>query len=157
MACVSIIFRVQKSYMATIKSFEEIEVWKKARVFAQKIYTQTTKGTFAKDFSLKDQINASAGSIMDNIAEGYGRGGNKEFITFLAYARGSADESRSQLYRAFDRQHLAQEIFVELRDDAIEISKMLTGFMTYLQGSDIRGSKFLEPVEDYQPINNPKT
>lgn len=135
--------------MATIKSFEEIEVWKKARVYAQKVYAQTIKGTFARDFSLKDQINASSGSIMDNIAEGYGRGGNKEFINFLGYARGSADESRSQLYRALDRNHITAEIFSELKDDAIEICKMLTGFMSYLQASDIRGSKFLEPFEDY--------
>src|SRR6187401_1382228 len=110
--------------MATIKSFEEIEVCKKARVYAQKVYSQTIKGTFARDFALKDQINDSSGSIMDNIAEGYGRGGNKAFINFLGYARGSADESRPQLYRAVDRNHITTEVFNELRDDAIEITKM---------------------------------
>jgi four helix bundle protein len=145
--------------MPTIKSFEEIDVWKKARAFAQKIYRQTSAGTFSNDFALKDQINASSGSIMDNIAEGYGRGGNKEFILFLSYARGSADESRSQLYRAIDRKHVTQEIFDELRNDALEISKMITGFMKYLQDSDIRGSKFREPLEQYKPSegNNQST
>jgi four helix bundle protein len=140
--------------MATIKSFEEIEVWKKARAYAQKVFVLSISGTFVKDFSLKDQINASRGSIMDNIAEGYGRGGNKEFITFLSYARGSADESRSQLYRAFDRSHITEEAFTELRNEAIEISKMITGFMSYLQTSDIRGSKFREPSEPYIPSEN---
>ncbi len=79
---------------------------------------------------------------MDNIAEGYGRGGNKEFITFLSYARGSADESRSQLYRALDRKHIPQQTFDELSADAIEIVRMLTGFMIYLRQSSFRGSKF---------------
>lgn len=135
--------------MATIRSFEEIEVWKRARVFAQKIYSYTSQGTFAKDYSLKDQINAASGSIMDNIAEGYGRGGNKEFITFLAYARGSADECRSQLYRGFDRRHITEEIFTELIMEASEISKMVSGFINYLQNSDFRGSKFHIPIEPY--------
>ena len=137
-------------FMATIRSFEEIEVWKKARVFAKRIYTYSTKGTFASDYSLRNQVNASSGSIMDNIAEGYGRGGNKEFITFLSYARGSADETRSQIYRAYDRDHITEELLIELRNEAIEITKMLSGFMTYLQGSDIRGSKFKETIEKYQ-------
>lgn len=136
--------------MATIKSFEEIEVWKKARVFAQKVYALTGSGTFARDFALKNQINESSGSIMDNIAEGHGRGGNREFINFLSYARGSAAESRSQLYRASDREHITQEAFDELRNDAVEISKMLSGFMSYLQTSDLRGPKFREPPEPYR-------
>lgn len=105
--------------MATIKSFEEIEVWKRARVFAKQIYSCTSTGAFSKDYSLKDQINASSGSIMDNIAEGYGRGGNKEFITFLCYTRGSADESRSQLYRAFDRQHISEEVFTKAQNRSL--------------------------------------
>ena len=135
--------------MPTIRSFEEIEVWQKARAFAKKIYKCSSVGSFSNDFSLRNQINASSGSIMDNIAEGYGRGGNKEFITFLSYARGSAEESRSQLYRALDRDHINQETFDELHAAGIEISKMITGFMNYLQTSDIRGSKFREPFEPY--------
>jgi four helix bundle protein len=135
--------------MPTIKSFEEIEVWKKARSFSQKIYQISTKGRFASDFSLKDQINASSASIMDNIAEGFGRGGNKEFITFLSYARGSVDESRSQLFRAFDRNHIDEITFNELKTEATDISKMISGFISYLQASDIRGSKFQEPMELY--------
>lgn len=135
--------------MATIRSFEEIEVWQRARVYAQKIHAQTLHGEFARDFALKNQINESTGSIMDNIAEGFGRGGNREFINFLSYARGSADESRSQLYRAFDRKYLTEVTFQELKTEAHEISKMITGFISYLQSSSVKGSKFQEPHEYY--------
>ena len=92
--------------MATIKSFEEIEAWRKARVLSKEIFELTQKGSFSKDFSLRDQINRSSGSIMDNIAEGFERGGNTEFIQFLSIAKGSAGEVCSQIYRAHDRNHL---------------------------------------------------
>ena len=69
--------------MATWKSFEDIEVWHLAREFCKDIFRVINYDELKKDFRLKDQINGSSGSIMDNIAEGYGRGGNKEFIQFL--------------------------------------------------------------------------
>ena len=131
--------------MATMRRFEDLEVWQRARAFADKVYGLTCEGSFARDYSLKDQINRSAGSIMDNIAEGFDRGGNREFITFLSYSKGSAAESRSQLYRAFDRNHINENTFTELKDEALLISKMISGFMNYLQKSDLKGSKFHEP------------
>lgn len=131
--------------MATIRSFEDLEVWKRARAFSKRVYNLTQEGSFAKDFSLKDQINKSTGSVMDNIAEGFERGGNREFITFLGYAKGSAGESRSQLYRALDHNHIKEAIFNELNEEARSISRMLSGFMSYLQSSDFKGSKFHEP------------
>ena len=97
--------------MATIRSFEELEVWKKARVMSTEIFKATMTESFFKDFGLKDQINRASGSIMDNIAEGFERGGRKEFIQFLSYAKGSAGEVKSQLYRALDRQHINEETF----------------------------------------------
>ena len=136
--------------MATVKSFEELEVWKRARVFAQKIYDLTCEGTFAKDYSLKDQINRSAGSIMDNIAEGFDRGGNREFVNFLSYSKGSVGETRSQLYRAFDRMHINETTFNELKQESLELGKMIGGFMTYLQHSDLKGSKFHESDLAYE-------
>src|SRR5687768_16747731 len=108
--------------MATIKTFEDLDVWKRARVFAQDIYSHSSEGDFSRDFSLRNQINGSTGSIMDNIAEGFERGGTKEFILFLSYAKGSAGEARSQLYRAYDRKHVDESSFNQLKEQVIEIS-----------------------------------
>jgi four helix bundle protein len=129
--------------MPTLKSFEDLEIWKRARAFSQRIFALSCEGTFAKDFALRNQINDATGSIMDNIAEGFDRGGRKEFIQFLAYAKGSTAESRSQLYRASDRKHITNEIFLDLRDESIILSKMIGSFISYLKRSTISGNKFL--------------
>jgi four helix bundle protein len=140
--------------MGNIKRFEDLEVWQKARELANAIYYETQKGSFSKDFSLRDQINKSAGSIMDNIAEGFERGGTKEFLQFLSIAKASCAEVRSQLYRAKDRNHL-DESFEMLLDRAAEISKQLAGFIKYLRSSEMRGSKYInEPFADYFPETN---
>lgn len=128
--------------MATINTFEELKVWQKSRYLCKEIYTLTREGSFAKDFALRDQINRSSGSIMDNIAEGFGRTSSKEFISFLTIASGSAQEVKSQLYRALDRQYISTELFGQLLDLITEISKMLSGLIVYLNKSDIRGLKF---------------
>lgn len=128
--------------MSTFTSFEELEVWKSARTLAIEIWKISNKGSFSKDFKLKDQINGSTGSIMDNIAEGFERDGKKEFIQFLSIAKGSAGETKSQIIRAYDREHISQEDFNRLKQDIIEIGKQLSGFMNYLSGSDIRGLKY---------------
>lgn len=136
--------------MATIKTFEDIEAWQRARVLANEIYELTLNDTFAKDYGLKDQINRSAGSMMDNIAEGFERNGRKEFIQFLSYAKGSAGEVRSQLYRAYDRNHINSNDLRALSDKAIEVGKLIGGLMNYLVKSTIKGTKFLEePTPSY--------
>ena len=128
--------------MATIKSFEEMEVWKRSRLFADEIYKITSIGSFERDFKLRDQINGSSGSIMDNIAEGFERDSKKEFLQFLSIAKGSAGEVRSQLYRALDRNHISKIDFDKLKAEALELSKQLSGFMKYLSGSELRGIKY---------------
>lgn len=128
--------------MATINRFEDLEVWKKARMLAGSVHEVITTGTLATDYKLRDQMNGSSGSIMDNIAEGFERDGKAEFITFLAYSKGSSGELRSQLYRALDRKHITQKQFDELYERAIEVSKMTGGFMDYLRKSTIKGNKF---------------
>jgi four helix bundle protein len=128
--------------MATLSSFEDMEVWKRSRLFANDLYNLTVKGSFERDFRLRDQINGSAGSIMDNIAEGFERDGKKEFLQFLSIAKGSAGEVRAQLYRALDRNHISPEEFDRLKTEIIEISKQISGLMKYLSGSDLKGTKY---------------
>lgn len=128
--------------MATFNTFEDIEVWNKSRALAKVVYQLTIKGSFAKDFALRDQINRSTGSTMDNIAEGFERGGNIEFIQFLSFSKGSAGETRSQLYRALDRQHISQQIFNDLSKETFDISKMINGLIAYLNKRDFKGTKF---------------
>jgi len=89
--------------MATFNNFEDIEAWQKARQLTKRIYEITKKGALAKDYGLKDQIRRASVSIMSNIAEGFERGGNKEFIQFLSTAKGSSGEVRSQLYVIVDQ------------------------------------------------------
>ena len=137
--------------MAKIERFEDLEVWQKARQLARVVYSKTFEGTFSKDFSLRDQINRSAGSVMDNIAEAFEREGKQEFIQFLSYPKSSAAEVRSQLYRAKDRNHLSEEEFKDLLSQAEAIGKMLGGFMNYLKKSEIKGLKYKinEPESSY--------
>jgi four helix bundle protein len=106
------------------------------------IYSITKNGDFSKDFALKDQIRRSSGSIMDNIAEGFERAGNREFIQFLAFAKGSCGELLSQLYRAKDQMYLEDNKFTELYNEAISIGKMIASLMNHLQKSDFKGNKF---------------
>lgn len=127
--------------MATIKEFEDLEVWKKSRALCKIIFEYTNTKPFANDFELKGQILKSSGSVMDNVAEGFERGSKGEFITFLGYSKGSAGEVRSQLYRAFDRNYVSEQELLESVRDIKEISKMLKGLIEYLKGSDIRGDR----------------
>ena len=128
--------------MASIEKFEDLKVWQKARILCLEIHQLTKTGGFSTDFALRNQINRSSGSIMDNIAEGFGRKGNMEFINFLTYSGGSNSECKSQLYRAFDRKYITEEKLIELNNLSDEIGKMISSLITYLGGSDIKGFKF---------------
>ena len=141
--------------MATIKNFEDLEIWKDARILAKNIYKLTHKTDFAKDFSLKDQIRRSSSSVMDNVAEGFDRDGTKEFIHFLTISKGSLSETKSQLYRAMDLQYITQEEFNDCYVLANKIGKMIGGFIKYLRQSDYKGNKFKEEKVEYKI--NPKS
>ncbi|HRH49845.1 MAG TPA: four helix bundle protein [Panacibacter sp.] len=128
--------------MATIQRFEDLEIWQKARVLAEKIYELTFKDPLLHDFRLKDQIRGSVGSIMDNIAEGFERSSRFEFINSLGIAKGETGELKSQLYRALDIKYINQETFDDLYNQADAITKMITSFIAYLNQAEIKGQKF---------------
>ena len=128
--------------MARIDRFEDIEAWTKARELTREVYRVTNEGSFARDFGLRDQIRRASVSIMSNIAEGFGRGGNKEFIQFLYVAKGSVTEVQSQFYVALDAGYLSEEQFKRLYDLAHSTSRLIGGFLRYLGTSTAKGAKF---------------
>ena len=128
--------------MATISKFEDIEAWQLARDMTKAIYVISNDGAFARDFGLRDQIRRVSVSIMSNIAEGFERGGDKEFFQFVSLAKGSSGEVRAQLYVALDAGYIDQQIFSRLSDMATQINRMLAGLMKYLRSSELKGSKY---------------
>lgn len=128
--------------MATIQRFEDLEIWIKARILSAKVYPLTFIEPIHSDFRLKDQMRGSSGSIMDNIAEGFERSSKLEFINSLTISKGEIGELKSQIYRCLDNQYIPQELFDELYNLADEITKMITGFINYLNKSKIKGQKF---------------
>jgi four helix bundle protein len=128
--------------MASWSSFEEIEAWKKARNLCNEVYLMTNQLPLKTDFDLCRQIKRSCGSIMDNIAEGFERGGNKEFIQFLIISKGSCGEFRSQLYRLIDLEFINKSTFDKLYLETIELSKMISGIISYLKNNEFKGPKY---------------
>ncbi len=130
--------------MATIKDFEELEVWKLAREICKDIYKIIQYPSLSKNYALVDQLRRSSGSIMDNIAEGFERGGTKEFIHFLSIAKGSAGELRSQIIRAFDQVYINEEEFQMIKLKIIHEGNQLGHFSAYLKNSGFKGTKLKE-------------
>lgn len=119
--------------MPTFKNFEEIEAWIRSRALCNRIFDLTQLDKFSRDFELRNQINRSSGSIMDNISEGFERDNPKEFINFLRYSKGSCGEVRSQIYRAFDRKYISELIKDEIILECKKISSMISHLMSYLR------------------------
>ena len=128
--------------MAAIQKFEEIISWQEARKLNIEVGKLIDEERFKKNYRLIGQIEGSAGSIMDNIAEGFERGGNKEFIQFLYIAKASCGELRSQLYRAIDRNYITDAEFALLAIQAKQISSLIQKLINYLQTSELKGDKY---------------
>lgn len=125
----------------TVNRFEDLEVWKNARELCRKVRALCDSTSLGKDYSIRDQILRSTGSCMDNIAEGFERDGNKEFINFLYISKGSVGETRSQIHRSFDAGHFDKSIYDDLITTCLNLSAQISHFVTYLQKSDIQGLK----------------
>jgi four helix bundle protein len=131
-----------KSSVMKIDRFEDLEIWKTARKLCKFVFELTSKEIFNKDFKLRDQIRASSGSTMDNIAEGFERVGNKEFVQFLYISKGSCGETRSQGYRAFDFNYITQLELDKLIALTVAQSARTANLIKYLKDSDLKGAKF---------------
>jgi len=125
--------------MATINRFEELEIWQLARLQTNDFDWLVLHTLLARDFELRNQMNPSSGSVMDNIAEGFERSGKQEFKNFLVIAKESNGEYRSQLYRCLDRKHIDQQKFDELLQKNTILGKKIATFINYLQHSNLKG------------------
>ena len=125
-----------------VTRFEDLEIWQLARELCKVIFKLTLKDPFCHDFKLKDQIKGSSGSVMDNIAEGFDRGGNKEFGQFLSMAKGSTGEARSQSYRAYDYEYISEEQLNDLLERTDTLSRKIYNLMESLKNSEIKGIKY---------------
>ena len=127
--------------MATIHRFEDLEIWQIAKKLSLKVFKLTETGPVSKDFRFRDQIRSSAGSVMDNIAEGFERSGQFELVNFLSISKGSSSEVRSQLHRGIDQNYFSEET-TDLIKEYEQLASKISGFMKYLNYSEIKGQKF---------------
>ncbi|MBI3938381.1 MAG: four helix bundle protein [Betaproteobacteria bacterium] len=128
--------------MTGFKNFEDIESWQIARRLANEIYVISGRGKFSKDFVLRDQMRRASISVLSNIAEGFERGGNAEFIQFLSVAKGSVGEIRAQTYVALDCQYMDQAQFERIHAMATELSRKLAALIAYLRNSGMKGVRY---------------
>jgi four helix bundle protein len=128
--------------MSRIERFEDLQIWILSRELNRQVWNLVNSSDLSRDYALRNQINRSSGSIMDNIAEGFGRNGNKEFCQYLSISKASCYETKSQLYRCRDREYICAADFEALISKVESISGKIQAFMNYLKQSDLRGSKF---------------
>ena len=128
--------------MATITKLEELEIWQLARSYSKGISELLRSDVFKQELGLKQQMKNASGSIMDNIAEGFGRGSKNEFVNYLTIAKGSTEETRSQLYPCKDQELITEIRFNDLYHQSDILIKRTTGLINYLNISSLKGSKF---------------
>lgn len=128
--------------MATISRFEELEIWQMARNFYRKIAVIAVRLKENKEFRFAEQIKSAAGSVMDNIAEGFSRNSRLEFLQSLSIAKGECGECRSQVYRLIDDGIITEQEYTDLLEESDKLSGKITNFVRYLNACTIRGLKF---------------
>jgi four helix bundle protein len=128
----------------TFERFEDIEAWRLSRELTREIRRVSGYGSFVRDFALRDQIRRAALCVMSNMAEGFDRGSTREFFQFLATAKGSASEVRSQLYVALDQRYISGDQFGLIGTLAERVARVIGGLMAYLRKSGTRGVRFLD-------------
>jgi len=128
--------------MATFKRFEDIYIWQSARELCKKIHILTKRKPWSSDYKFKSQIESASGSVMDNIAEGFGRGGNKEFVNFLRISKGSIEEVKSQIIRALDKEYITREECKEVYELCLKISAGTKSLINTLNKSDQKGPNY---------------
>src|ERR1051325_875334 len=128
----------------TVMHFEELQIWKDARLLAREVYSLTSGTRFSKDFNLRGQIRSAVVSVMSNIAEGFERGGNQEFAQFLHIAKGSCGEARSQLYVAIDQGYLTATESEHILGAMKRLSSMIASLIQYLKNSGMKGPKYTD-------------
>jgi four helix bundle protein len=121
--------------------FEELLFWQRSRELTRLIYSFTKAGKFRADFGLKDQIQRSCVSVMSNIAEGFGRGSNKEFIHFLFIAKGSLAEVQSQLYVALGQGYIDNNTSTKAFEKVSEVARLINAFIFSIEKSNKKGFK----------------
>jgi four helix bundle protein len=129
----------------TIEKFEDLIIWQLGRELAKEVYELTKADCWKEDYEFRGQIRSSSGSVPDNIAEGFEREGNNEFVNFLSIANGSCGECRSQIYRAYDRRYLDKEKYEFFLSKTTVLSVKIHNTMTSVNSSGIKGSKFKRP------------
>jgi four helix bundle protein len=126
----------------TIRRFEDVDAWKEARRLVNLVYEAINGNqNFQKDFRLTGQIQGASISVMSNIAEGFSRRSNKEFIQFLFISKSSAAEVQSQLYVALDQKYISNENFEQIYNQAETVSKLNSGFIKYLRSQPNKPNK----------------
>jgi len=135
--------------MATVERFEDLEIWKLASDLANEVFDlYTNSEKLSKDFRLRNQMNESSGSIMDNIAEGFERGSKNEFVNFLSYAKGSNGELKSQLYRAHYRKYLSKQELDEFCKKIDFLGRKIGKLIGYLNRCIYKGTKFKDRTQN---------
>jgi 2-aminomuconate deaminase len=142
--------------MGTIRRFEDLEIWQIARQLNKEIIELTRTSELKRDFGLKDQIMRSSESVMNNIAEGFGRASRLEFIQFLSISRGSANELKSQLIQSFDKKYCNENKFKNLITETEKLNNKTAAFINYLNYSSYKGLKFMnrETTNNKQQTTN---